>query len=347
MEDNTIEELMQKAFSGETESTPETTAESTVENVQETAQETSSEPSQQNESVEANAETDTSSLNSESSVEQTETTVEEAAPTQTSQLEFANEQIAEMNDWVKRTGRDVSEYLSIKNVDYSSINDVDLLRYYFKQTNPQYSADEIEAYLDAQYGVNGNKNSREYKLGQMRLKDDAKTAREDFESYRDSLLKAPVEQTTPKQSSKEATPLDVFSNSDFRTELQKDAGALEGITFELNDSDSFTYSLNDAQRTELANSSGDIDGFFNRYTTDDGKFDVEKWNMDRFLIDNLDQVIRAVNNQSRSSATESVIKDMKNVSTFGNKVSNTDQVSDNSIEAQILGELFRNPFNKR
>lgn len=342
MEDNSIAGLMQRAFSGEP--APEQEA------VQETQpQEAVADSQPKVESVEAKADSDISSLNSESSVESTEPVVEKTVA-ETPTPKFANEQIAELNEWVSKTGRDVSEYLALKTTDYNAMSDVDLLKSYFKQTNPQFSEEEIDLYMEEQYRINAEPGSREYKLAQMRMKSDAKTAREDFEEYRSNLLKVKVEQTKqPEQKvevPKENSPLDIFSNGEFRSQLEMDANSLDGITFELNDSESFTYQLNDQQRSDLAKSSSDINSFFNRYTTSDGKFNLEKWNMDRFLIDNLDQVVRAVNNQSRSSATESVIKDMKNVDSSA-KVSNTDQQNVNTLEAQILNELFSNPFKRK
>ena len=173
--------------------------------------------------------------------------------------------------------------------------------------------------------------------------------REDFESYRSQLLGAPLPlEAAPQQVADSSNPLSIFSNNDFQNAIQQDANDFEGVEFELNSNESFTYSLTPEQRDSLSQSSSNIDGFFDRYRTEQGGFDIQRWNMDRFLLDNLDDVIRAVGNQTRSNATENVVKEMKNIQAPGKVSTSAGETNEAlDINQQIVQELFGNPFSRK
>ena len=89
----------------------------------------------------------------------------------------------------------------------------------------------------------------------------------------------------------------------------------------------------------LKNINTNLDNFFDRYVGEDGNWDYDKLNLDMFIRDNFDQIVRSVANQYRSKGTEQVIKDIKNPSfskepkpTGGKSKSLFDQLSD-----QIFG----------
>ena len=57
-----------------------------------------------------------------------------------------------------------------------------------------------------------------------------------------------------------------------------------------------------------------LDNFFDKYVDGNGNWDYDKLNLDMFIRDNFEDIIRSVANQYRSKGTEQVIKDIKNPS---------------------------------
>lgn len=105
------------------------------------------------------------------------------------ELNFANEQIAQMNKFVSETGRSVIEYLQTQAIDYNKISNEDVMKVYMKQNNPDLTTEEVNLLITSKYKL-GDKggNEAEKKLGQIELKRDVANARKDLtnmqEQYR-------------------------------------------------------------------------------------------------------------------------------------------------------------------
>ena len=116
-------------------------------------------------------------------------------------------------------------------------------------------------------------------------------------------------------------------------------GSLKGIAFELDDKgNEFTFSLTEEDKDNLYNNNSNLDGFFNRYMDEgSGKWNMEKLNMEMFILNNFDRIIRSVASQNKGVGREQIIKDIKNPSFAPQK--KAAQGSSKSILDQIQDEL--------
>ena len=128
--------------------------------------------------------------------------------------------------------------------------------------------------------------------------------------------------------------------SEWLNSMEDEVNSVDSVSFDINDNETFDFKLTDEHKQKLAESNAGIDNYFDRYIDESGNWDFDKLNMDMFIRDNFEDIVRSVANQYRSKGTEQVINDIKNPSfdkdqtpTGTGKKSILEQVSD-----KILGD---------
>lgn len=128
--------------------------------------------------------------------------------------------------------------------------------------------------------------------------------------------------------------------SEWLNSMEDEVNSVDSVSFDINDNETFDFKLTDEHKQKLAESNAGIDNYFDRYIDESGNWDFDKLNMDMFIRDNFEDIVRSVANQYRSKGTEQVINDIKNPSfdkdqtpTGTSKKSIFEQVSD-----KILGD---------
>ena len=225
------------------------------------------------------------------------------------ELNFANDQIAQMNKFVSETGRTVVDYLKTQTVDYNKMSNEDVMRISMKQQNPDLTNDEVNLLVTSKYKLgDGNGSETEKKLAQIELKRDVTNARKDLikmqEQYR-------MPQENKGMSKEEANKI----REDWVSNMKNQVNDVESLSFEINDKgEVFDFQLTDQHKDNLVKSNSNLNNFFDRYVDKTGDWNFDRLNIDMFVLDNFQDIIRSVASQYRSKGTEQVIRDIKNPS---------------------------------
>ena len=247
--------------------------------------------------------------------------------------EFANEELQRLNDFVSKTGRNVSDFYKAYGTNYDEVSDEQIMRENLKMNNPNLSDKEIDLYFRSTYKTDSEKyNEDDVTLGNIKLKKDAAKAREELKKLQESVKKPSENYLSQEEMGN--------IREDWLDKLDEEVEQLEGIAFELDDKgNEFTFQLNDDDRDSLYNNNSNLEGFFNRYTDNSGNWDMEKLNMEMFILNNFDRIVRSVASQNKGVGREEIIKDIKNPS-FTPQQKTTER-SSKSILDQIEGELSK------
>ena len=236
------------------------------------------------------------------------------------ELNFANDQIAQMNKFVSETGRTVVDYLKTQTVDYNKMSNEDVMRISMKQQNPDLTNDEVNLLVTSKYKLgDGNGSETEKKLAQIELKRDVTNARKDLikmqEQYR-------MPQENKGMSKEEANKI----REDWVSNMKNQVNDVESLSFEINDKgEVFDFQLTDQHKDNLVKSNSNLNNFFDRYVDKTGDWNFDRLNIDMFVLDNFQDIIRSVASQYRSKGTEQVVRDIKNPSFNNEPKGNTSQ----------------------
>jgi hypothetical protein len=246
--------------------------------------------------------------------------------------DFASDQLKVINDYIKTTGRTVQDYINTQTVDLSNVTDEAVLREYIRLDNPKLTDAELNDYLIETYRTDKEKHSaREMNAGKVQLTKDAKAARDYFNQIKQ-------EYAMPSESKQE-----VLSDDDRQAwigEMSNEVDDLDGISFPMNDKgEEYVYKLDDSARDEIKSYNSNLDTFFDKYVDEQGSWDFDKLNTDMYILNNIDKIIRGVANQYRSKGTENVINEIKNPSFAQDKqeAPQKQQTTLDMLRKQILG----------
>tara|TARA_Y100000593_G_scaffold39466_3_gene76255 strand:+ start:1851 stop:2984 length:1134 start_codon:yes stop_codon:yes gene_type:complete len=221
---------------------------------------------------------------------------------------YANEQIAKMDEFVRKTGRSMYDYIRTQSVDYSKVPDEVLMKESLRQNNPDLTPKELDLYFKSTYKLDSKKYKEdEVALGKIQLKKDASKARKEFVKMQEEF-RMPNKQVQAQEDNSKL-------KEEWVEKMNTEVDDLESLTFEINENgETFDFALTDEHRDNLKKINTNLDNFFDRYIGEDGNWDYDRLNLDMFIRDNFDQIVRSVANQYRSKGTEQVIRDIKNPS---------------------------------
>jgi hypothetical protein len=248
--------------------------------------------------------------------------------------QFASEELQRLNDFVSNTGRSVYDFYQAYNVDYDKVSDAEIMRSSLKRSNPELSDEELNIYFNSTYKTGSDKyNDDEKALGNINLKKDASKARAELKELQESIKKPSENYVSPEREQE--------IRDNFLDNLDDEVEDLEGISFDLDDKGTeFTYKLTEQDRDSLYDNNSNLDNFFDRYIDNEtGQWNMEKLNMEMFILNNFDKIVRGVASQTKSSGREDIIKDIKNPS-FTPQQKTTERGS-KSIWDQIEDEMFK------
>ena len=120
--------------------------------------------------------------------------------------------------------------------------------------------------------------------------------------------------------------------------MKTEVDDVESLSFDINDNgEVFDFQLNDDHKKSLVESNSNLNNFFDRYVEESGDWNFDKLNIDMFVLDNFQDIIRSVASQYRSKGTEQVVRDIKNPSFNNEPKSNISK--DKSIIEQLDDQI--------
>lgn len=259
--------------------------------------------------------------------------------------EYANEQVAELNRFVKETGRKPEDFFKTQTQDYDQMSDEQIIKEYLKVENPDLSNKEIDLFFNNTYRQNGEKyNEEEVELGKVHLKRDVSKARGELKELQEEYWSPLKDEDGYSQDELEKMEMEEErAISEYKEGLydamDSELDDIESLTFDINDNgESFEYKLTEEDKQMVGESLSNLDDFFDPYVDDNGNWDTESLALDMIAMKLQSKIIRSVANQYRSQGTEQVLRDIKNPSFEPTKVSQ--EKSGDSFISQISKEIF-------
>jgi hypothetical protein len=236
--------------------------------------------------------------------------------------------------FVQETGRDPQDWFLYQSINPSEMDDLSVVKLQMQNDFPDLSRDDIEMLVSAKYKTDSEfLDEREQKMATLQLKIDAGSARKQIDGLRSNYLK-PVERAIEQEQKAES-----FVDEQWVNAMRQEADALDGIDFELSGDKTFTFGLGDRYRESLKTKNANLESYFDQYVDRDGNWNHETFNMHRTVVDNIDEIVKAVYQQGMSDGQRRVVETAANVKVNTPNVGNV-QPGGNIEEQlrQIIGE---------
>ena len=245
-----------------------------------------------------------------------------------------DERLEPILKFVQETGRDPQDWFLYQSINPSEMDDLSVVKLQMQNDFPDLSRDDIDMLVSAKYKTDGEfLDEKEQKMATLQLKIDAGNARKQIEGLRSNYLK-PVERTAEQEPQVES-----FVDEHWVSTMMQEADALDGIDFELPGEKVFTFGIGDKYRESLKSKNANLESYFDQYVDRDGNWNHEQFNMHRTVVDNIDEIVRAVYQQGMSDGQRRVVETAANVKVNTPNVGNVQP--GNNVEEQlrqIIGE---------
>ena len=260
------------------------------------------------------------------------------------------ENIQKVVDFINETGGTLEDYVAL-NKDYSSVDDMALLRDYYKQNKPHLSADEIDFLIEDSFSFDEDvDDERDIKRKKLRFKEEAAKARQSLEGLKDQYykeIKAGSKLTTEQQKA-----VDFFNRYNKETEESSKVAEqqknvfLEKTNQVFNDKfKGFEYSIGDKKYRfnvknvdEVKTSQSDINNFIKKFLNNDNVMsDAKGYHKSLFTAMNPDAIANHFYEQGRADALKQSVQSSKNISMDPRGVHNKPN-NDGGVKARVIGD---------
>lgn len=245
-----------------------------------------------------------------------------------------DERLEPILKFVQETGRDPQDWFLYQSLNPSEMDDLSVVKLQMQNDFPDLSRDEVEMLVSAKYKTDSEfLDEKEQKMAALQLKIDAGNARKQIDGLRSNYL-SPVERTAGQEPQVES-----FVDEQWVSTMMQEADALDGIDFELPGEKTFTFGLGDKYRETLKSKNANLESYFDQYVDRDGSWNHEMFNMHRTVVDNIDEIVKAIYQQGMSDGQRKVVETAANVKVNTPNVGNVQ--SGNNVEEQlrqIIGE---------
>jgi hypothetical protein len=251
------------------------------------------------------------------------------APKQTADID---ERVKAIADFVAETGRDPQDWFTYQSLNPSEMDDLAAVKLQMAVEYPNLSNEEIDMLMGSKYKIDEDLYSDdEIKLSKLQLKIDAQKSRSEIERIRDSY-KAPVREQQSAPQEEIQSPI----TKEWIKTMSDEVDSLEALTFELGDSE-FNFGIRPEYRNQLKQKNTKLDEFFDQYVAEDGSWNFEMLNAHRAVIDNIDEIAKAIYSQGLSDGQRKLVEKTANVDVSG--PAPTGNTNTNSVYEQVMAAL--------
>jgi len=237
------------------------------------------------------------------------------------------ENIQKVVDFMNETGGSLEDYVRL-NTDYASLNEDQLLREYYQNTNPHLDADDIEFMLEDKFSfdeeLDDEREVRRKKVERKQALANAKNHLDSLKSkYYDEIKMGsklnPEQQKAVEffnrynKESEEAAKVAERQTSRFKQESAKVFNEkFEGFDYSVGDK-KYRFKVNNA--SEVKETQGDINNFIKKFLNEKGEMkDAKGYHKSLFTAMNADQVAQHFYEQGKADAVKESMARTKNVS---------------------------------
>ena len=279
--------------------------------------------------------------------EVTEEEVQEQAEELTEQVEEAvakaeetgtplPENVQKLMDFMEETGGTLEDYVRL-NQDYSSYDDMTVLREYYKQTKSHLTSEEIEFLIEDSFSYDEEEDEeRDIKKKKIALKEQVANAKSHLDGQKSKYyeeVKAGSRLTTEQQKA-----VNFFNRYNKESEETNKIAEKQTNTFKLKTKEVFNdkfkgfeynvgdkrYRFNVKNANEVKETQGDINNFVKKFLNENNEMsDAKGYHKSLFTAMNPDAIANHFYEQGKVDALKNSVAKAKNVSmnprqTFGN-----------------------------
>lgn len=233
------------------------------------------------------------------------------------------ENIEKLVAFMEETGGTVEDYVRL-NADYSNVNNVALLKEYYKNTKPHLDAEEVEFLLEDKFFFDEDiDDEREIKLKKLAFKDEiskAKTFLEEAKQKYYAEIKA-----RPGVNAEQQKAVDFFNrynNEQNKVAQQQDAFKKQTSNLFNNEFKGFEYNLGEKRfrynvqnPNQVAETQSNIQTFIGKFLDKEGNVtDVPGYHKALYSAMNADKIAAHFYEQGKADAVKQVVSNSKNPS---------------------------------
>ena len=259
------------------------------------------------------------------------------------------EGIEKLVNFIEETGGDLNDYVRL-NQDYSELDNISLLKEYYKQTKPHLDGEEISFLMEDQFSYDEDRDDeKEVKRKKLALKEqvaNAKTHLEESKTKYYEDIKAGSKLTTEQQKA-----VDFFNRyNEEQAENQKGTehrtsvfhektknvftDDFKGFEFKVGDK-KFRYNVQDANKVKESQS--DISNFVGKFLNKNNEMsDAEGYHKSLYTAMNPDAIAKHFYEQGQSDALKQSVEKGKNIS-MDPRQQHTDSNS-GGMKVKVLGD---------
>ena len=309
------------------------------------------EPAQEEEVIlEEITEEETAEENIQEEAQELASEVEEAIQEQQDSGIELPENIQKVVDFINETGGTLEDYVAL-NRDYSSIDDMALLRDYYKQNKPHLSAEEVDFLIEDSFSFDEDvDDERDIKRKKLRFKEEVAAARKSLEGLKDQYYKEI--KAGSKLTAEQQQAIEFFNRYNKETEesskvakqqknifLQKTEQVFndqfKGFEYKVGDK---KYRFNVKNANEVKTTQSDINNFIKKFLNNDNVMtDAKGYHKSLFTAMNPDAIANHFYEQGRADAVKESAKTSKNISMDPRGVHNKANASGKPV-ARVIGD---------
>ena len=219
-----------------------------------------------------------------------------------------DERLLPILQFVKDTGRSPEDWFRYQMLNPTEMDDLSAVRMQISTEYPELSTQEINELIESKYKIGDDYlDEKEQKLAQLQLKIDANKARREIDGLRSNYL---ARTETGNATSNE---VESIVDDNWLQEMSSEVDALEGIDFEISTGKTFTFGLNDSYKNNLKSKNAQLDSYFDQYVGQNGEWNHELFSMHRTVVDNIDEIVKAVYSQGLSDGQRKIVQNVANI----------------------------------
>jgi len=237
------------------------------------------------------------------------------------------ENLQKVVDFMEETGGTLEDYVRL-NQDFSSYDDMTVLREYYKQTKSHLTSDEIEFLIDDSFSYDEDEDEdRDIKKKKIALKEQVASAKSHLDGQKSKYyeeVKAGSRLTTEQQKA-----VNFFNRYNKESEETQKIAEKQTNTFKLKTKEVFNdkfkgfeynvgdkrYRFNVKNANEIKDTQGDINNFVKKFLNEKNEMsDAKGYHKSLFTAMNPDAIANHFYEQGKADAMKDSVAKAKNVS---------------------------------
>jgi len=242
---------------------------------------------------------------------------------------FANEQIAKLNDYVK-SGGSLNDFVRTQTVDYATMSPEELIYSKMAMDDPEMSAEEISLLMEDDYGVADDATDRTKQVAGAKLKRASREALKELQEHQKKWSVPLADQKIDREA----------NVKQWEAQLNGAVDNTNEIDIALNQTDNFTFKLEDDAKAKLKTNYRELDKFFSRYIDASGKEDTARFVRDMAILENFESIVRSAASASKSQGKKDVVDDIKSPNFEGKDKKGGDDTTP-TVAQQAMAEFYK------